>query len=220
MDQKAPEEDQAGEFTAYSRWLFSQHCQFIMGVAKEEQLPASELPEVAFAGRSNVGKSSLLNTLVGRKQLARTSKTPGRTQQINFFDLAGQGFLVDLPGYGYAKASKSNITSWTRLIYRYLQGRVPLKRVFVLIDSRHGLKKVDREIFELLDSAAVPYQIVLTKRDKISSLQLEQLQSEIAKQLKPHPAAFPVVLSTSSFKKLGVGELREVVAELIPKHSG
>lgn len=214
MDQQAQE-----ELAAYAKWLFSQPCQFVTGVAKEEQLFSSHLPEVAFAGRSNVGKSSLLNGLVGRKQLARTSKTPGRTQQINFFDLAGCSFLVDLPGYGYAKASKSSISSWTKLIRRYLAGRVPLKRVFVLIDSRHGIKKVDREIFELLDTAAVPYQIVLTKQDKISAIQLEKLQQDIALVLKNHAAAFPVVLTTSSFKGVGFERLREAIAELIPQHS-
>ena len=208
------------EHKVYAKWLFAQPCEFVMGVATEEQLPASDLPEVAFAGRSNVGKSSLLNALVGRRQLARTSKTPGRTQQVNFFDLAGHAFLTDLPGYGYAKASRSSITSWTKLIRRYLAGRVPLKRVFVLIDSRHGIKKVDREIFDLLDVAAVPYQIVLTKQDKIPAIQLEKIQQEIVEELKTHAAAFPFILSTSSHKGVGIESLREAIAELIPQHSG
>ena len=214
------DKDSQQELAKYAKWLFAQTCEFVMGVAKEEQLPESRLPEVAFAGRSNVGKSSLLNALVNRRQLARTSKTPGRTQEVNFFDLAGRGLLVDLPGYGYAKAPKSSINSWTKLIRRYLAGRVPLRRVFMLIDSRHGIKKIDRDIFEMLDTAAVTYQIVLTKKDKISAAQLEKLQADIAKELAKHAAAFPVVLSTSSWKGLGVDELRAAIAELIPKHSG
>ncbi|MBT4941062.1 MAG: YihA family ribosome biogenesis GTP-binding protein, partial [Rhodospirillaceae bacterium] len=157
------------------RVLFAQNCEFLISAASFEQLPDSELPEIAFAGRSNVGKSSLLNALTGRKNLARTSNTPGRTQQVNFFDLGGRMMLTDLPGYGYARATKSVVEKWTRLIKSYLKGRVQLRRVCLLIDSRHGLKATDHEAMDLMDGAAVAYQIILTKCDKIKASELEKL---------------------------------------------
>ena len=173
------------------RLLFTQNCDFLISAASFNQLPDTDLPEIAFAGRSNVGKSSLLNTLTGRKNLARTSNTPGRTQQVNFFDLGGRMMLTDLPGYGYAKAAKSVVDQWTRLIKSYLRGRVQLRRVCLLIDSRHGLKDTDREVMALMDEAAVAYQIVLTKCDKIKAAELEKLLVKTDKEIAKHVAAHP-----------------------------
>ncbi len=195
--------------------LFAGSCNFVLGVAKLEQLPLTEMPEVAFAGRSNVGKSSLINAVTGKKGLAKTSNTPGRTQQLNYFNLSDKIHLVDLPGYGYAEAPESTVKQWQRVIFAYLQGRVNLKRVFLLIDSRHGLKKVDREVMELLDKAAVTYQIVLTKTDKISSAALTKLITEIETEITKHAAAYTKVLSTSSEKKQGLDQLRAEIASLI-----
>ena len=196
------------------RLLFAQNCDFIISAASFNQLPDTDLPEIAFAGRSNVGKSSLLNTLTGRKNLARTSNTPGRTQQVNFFDLGGRVMLTDLPGYGYAKAAKSVVDQWTRLIKSYLRGRVQLRRVCLLIDSRHGLKDTDREVMALMDEAAVAYQIVLTKCDKIKATELEKLLAKTDKEITKHVAAHPEILVTSSFKSLGIEEMRAALATL------
>ena len=196
------------------RLLFAQNCDFLISAASFNQLPDTDLPEIAFAGRSNVGKSSLLNTLTGRKNLARTSNTPGRTQQVNFFDLGGQMMLTDLPGYGYAKAAKSVVDQWTRLIKSYLRGRVQLRRVCLLIDSRHGLKDTDREAMVLMDEAAVAYQIVLTKCDKIKAAELEKLLVKTDKEIAKHVAAHPEILVTSSFKSLGIEEMRATLATL------
>ena len=196
------------------RLLFAQNCDFIISAASFNQLPDTDLPEIAFAGRSNVGKSSLLNTLTGRKNLARTSNTPGRTQQVNFFDLGGRMMLTDLPGYGYAKAAKSVVDQWTRLIKSYLRGRVQLRRVCLLIDSRHGLKDTDREVMALMDEAAVAYQIVLTKCDKIKAAELEKLLVKTDKEITKHVAAHPEILVTSSFKSLGIEEMRAALATL------
>ena len=196
------------------RLLFTQNCDFLISAASFNQLPDTDLPEIAFAGRSNVGKSSLLNTLTGRKNLARTSNTPGRTQQVNFFDLGGQMMLTDLPGYGYAKAAKSVVDQWTRLIKSYLRGRVQLRRVCLLIDSRHGLKDTDREAMALMDEAAVAYQIVLTKCDKIKAAELEKLLVKTDKEITKHVAAHPEILVTSSFKSLGIEEMRAALATL------
>ena len=196
------------------RLLFAQNCNFLISAASFNQLPDTDLPEIAFAGRSNVGKSSLLNALTGRKNLARTSNTPGRTQQVNFFDLGGRVMLTDLPGYGYAKAAKSVVDQWTRLIKSYLRGRVQLRRVCLLIDSRHGLKDTDREAMVLMDEAAVAYQIVLTKCDKIKAAELEKLLVKTDKEIAKHVAAHPEILVTSSFKSLGIEEMRATLATL------
>lgn len=194
--------------------FFKQPCNFVLGVAKLEQLPLTDIPEVAFAGRSNVGKSSIINALTGQKGLAKTSNTPGRTQQLNYFNLSDKIHIVDLPGYGFAQAPENMVKQWQNLIFTYLQGRVNLKRVFVLIDSRHGIKKVDLEIMEMLDKAAVTYQIVLTKTDKISTKALEKVLAETQKTIKDHAAAYVTVLATSSEKKTGLNELRYEIKSL------
>lgn len=209
----APEDFTAEDLAAADK-LFAGSCEFILGVAKLEQLPLSELPEVAFAGRSNVGKSSLINAVTGRKGLAKTSNTPGRTQQLNYFKLADKLHIVDLPGYGYAQAPESTVRQWQKVIFAYLQGRVNLKRVFLLIDSRHGIKKADTEVMEMLDKAAVTYQLVLTKTDKISSAALTKLKTEIEAETAKHPAAYVRVLATSSEKKQGIDLLRAEIASL------
>lgn len=194
--------------------LFKQPCTFVLGVAKLEQLPLTEMPEVAFAGRSNVGKSSIINALTSQKGLAKTSNTPGRTQQLNYFNLNNQIHIVDLPGHGFAQAPESIVKQWQKLIFAYLQGRVNLKRVFLLIDSRHGLKKVDTEIMDMLDKAAVTYQIVLTKTDKISGKELEKVLAATKETIKTHAAAYIDVLATSSEKKQGLDELRAEICNL------
>jgi len=196
------------------RKLFAQECQFIAGAADYDGLPRGGLPEVAFAGRSNVGKSSLINALTGRKTLARTSNTPGRTRQINFFDLGGRLMLVDLPGYGYARAAKTEIRGWTRLIEAYLKGRVGLRRLCLLIDGRHGLKPVDEELMTLLDAAAVPYRAVLTKCDKVRAAELAAREADVKKALAAHPAALPDPLLTSAIKGMGIETLRADLAML------
>ncbi len=198
----------------HGRLLFAQTCDFVMGAAEEHQLPESALPEVAFAGRSNVGKSSLINALTGRNTLARTSNTPGRTQEVNFFNLAGKLVLVDLPGYGYARASKTEITRWNKLIRDYLRGRVNLRRVFILIDARHGLKDSDREVMVMLDEAAVVYQIVLTKADKVKRDKLATVIKNTLAQVAKSAAVHPEIIFTSSVKKNGVAELRASAAAL------
>ncbi|MDR1025799.1 MAG: ribosome biogenesis GTP-binding protein YihA/YsxC, partial [Lactobacillus sp.] len=182
------------------RLLFSKPTTFVLGVAKLEQLPLSDLNEVAFAGRSNVGKSSIINAVTNQKSLAKTSNTPGRTQQLNFFNLAETIHIVDLPGYGFAQAPEKMVKAWQKVIFTYLQGRVNLKRVFLLIDSRHGIKKVDKEVMELLDKAAVTYQIVLTKTDKIGAKALEKVITETEEEIKKHAAAYVSLIATSSEK--------------------
>jgi len=195
--------------------VFAQTCTFVLGAAKESDLPLTTLPEFAFAGRSNVGKSSLINAVLGRKTLVKTSKTPGRTQQINFFDLAGRLMLVDLPGYGYARVQKTKILDWNHLINDYLRGRVQLKRVYFLIDSRHGLKPIDLKTMLMLDEAAVSYQVVLTKIDKIKKPEQEKVLAETLEQMRTRPAAFPQVILTSSDKKWGLEELRVSMMSLV-----
>ena len=192
--------------------LFRRPCTFVKGVAALNGLPAMDRPEIAVAGRSNVGKSSLLNALVGARNLARTSNTPGRTQEVNFFDLDGHGFLVDLPGYGYAKASKTKVSAWNDLIRAYLAGRQNLRRVFLLIDARHGLKANDEEIMGLLDRAAVPYQLVLTKVDKLKPADRDPVARATADRSRRFPACHPDVLTTSAEKRWGLETVREAVA--------
>ena len=196
------------------RLLFAKECNFLLGIDKLVQLPDSSLPEIAFAGRSNVGKSSLINALTGRRALARTSNTPGRTQQLNFFDLGRRLILVDLPGYGYAKVSKTQVAAWTRTLKSFLRGRVALRRVCLLIDSRVGLKDLDRDMMEMLDAAAVVYQVVLTKVDKLKSDELETTMSTISNELAKRSAAHPMLALTSSSKSLGIRELRAGLASL------
>lgn len=196
------------------RLLFAGPVGFQLSAPRLDVLPPADLPEVAFAGRSNVGKSSLLNALTGRQGLARTSNTPGRTQELNLF-LVGEPpvmRLVDMPGYGYAEAPKDLIREWGRLVNDYLRGRPTLKRVLVLVDSRHGLKPVDREIMELLDKAAVSYQIVLTKADKVKPTALAAVSALVAEEARKHPAAHPELIPTSSETKAGIAELRAAVA--------
>lgn len=195
--------------------LFNKKCDFVLSVASLKQLPPDDKVEIAFAGRSNVGKSSLINALFGQRKLAKTSSTPGRTQQLNYFNLNDQVYVVDLPGYGFAKAPKEIVKNWQKLINTYLVGRANLRRVFVLIDSRHGIKKIDEEIMEMLDTAAVTYQIVLTKIDKISEKELERILEDTNKKVAEHTAAHVVVLKTSSEKNLYLDELKAEVYDLI-----
>ena len=198
--------------------LFKGPCTFVKGVVKIDGLPQDGRPEVAFAGRSNVGKSSLINALTGRTSLARVSVTPGRTRELNFFTLGKDAalYLVDMPGYGYARASKSEIKGWTRLIRDYLKGRRELKRVFLLIDARHGIKPNDEETMTAMDEAAVSYQVVLTKADKPKAAELGAIKAKVAEKLANHPAAYPQVLTTSARTGSGIPELRAAVAVLAP----
>jgi GTP-binding protein len=202
----------AQERLAFGRWLFAQECRFVAGAASGDAVPAASLPEIAFAGRSNVGKSSLVNALTGRKTLARVSITPGRTRQLNFFLLGERLMLVDLPGYGYASASKSEIKAWTGLTRAYLKGRPGLRRVLLLVDSRHGLKEPDREMMKMLDEAAVSYQIVLTKADKPKAAELARVRSGVAEEAARHVAAHPEIVAASAVSGVGIEELR---AELV-----
>ncbi|MDE0149484.1 MAG: ribosome biogenesis GTP-binding protein YihA/YsxC [Rhodospirillaceae bacterium] len=205
-------EDAEASALEAGRLLFAQQCSFVAGVVRVAGLPPDALPEVAFAGRSNVGKSSLINALTGRKALARTSNTPGRTQQVNFFDLGGRLYLVDLPGYGYARASKDKVRRWNALIRDYLRGRAGLRRVCLLIDARRGLTPGDREIMELLDISAVSYQIVLTKSDKLHESELAACLAETARAAARHPACHPDIAATSAEKDRGIAELRAALA--------
>ncbi|MEL6532503.1 MAG: ribosome biogenesis GTP-binding protein YihA/YsxC [Pseudomonadota bacterium] len=203
------------EASEAGRKLFATGADFLKGVVAMGGLPPDDRIEVCFAGRSNVGKSSLINALTGRKALARTSSTPGRTQEINFFTLAGSHYLVDLPGYGFAKAPKPVVETWQRLLKAYLAGRPNLRRAFVLIDFRHGIKPVDAEILGLLDKAAVPFQCVLTKADKVKAQDREAILAQVRRALSSHPAAFPEIISTSSQRGSGLDALRAVIAGLI-----
>lgn len=187
----------------------------MLGVASLEQLPPADKVEIAFAGRSNVGKSSLINALFNSKSIAKTSSTPGRTQQLNYFDFLGQMYLVDLPGYGFAKAPPQEVKRWQQVLVAYLKGRANLRRVFLLIDSRVGLKQIDEDIFKTLDEAAVSYQIVLTKIDKISKAELEKVQEDVASKLSKHAAAHTKILATSADKKIGLEELKAEIASFI-----
>jgi len=209
---------ETGEFNPEAleaaRVLFARQCLFMMGAAKIDGLPPADLPEVAFAGRSNVGKSSLINGLVGQKHLARASNEPGRTREVNFFVLDEQLRLVDLPGYGFARASKTATSQFQNLGRAYLRGRPNLKRVYLLIDARHGLKKVDAEALDALDLAAVSYQIVLTKADKLKPAEVEAVRAATLKAIAKRPAAYPAVLATSSEKGAGLPELRAAIMDV------
>jgi len=212
---------ETAEFTteqlAAGQSLFDGKTSFVLGVAKLEQLPLSSIPEVAFAGRSNVGKSSIINAITRQTGLAKTSNTPGRTQQLNFFNAGNKIHIVDLPGYGFAKAPEAQVKQWQKVIFAYLQGRVELRRVFVLIDSRHGIKKIDKEVIEMLDKAAVTYQIVLTKTDKIGAGNLARTIQETETEIAKHAAAYPRILATSSEKNIGIDFLRAEIADIAAK---
>lgn len=196
------------------RKLFAGPVEFLKGVVAMSGLPPADRLEVAFAGRSNVGKSSLINALTGRKGLARASNTPGRTQEINFFALGDARYLVDLPGYGFAEAPVATVEKWQRLLKAYLSGRPSLRRVFVLIDARHGVKAVDEEILTLLDRSAVTFQTVLTKVDKIKAADRDKVLDQVRGKLAAHPAAYPEIIVTSSEKGDGIGTLRGIIAGL------
>ncbi|WP_415919426.1 ribosome biogenesis GTP-binding protein YihA/YsxC [Tateyamaria sp. SN6-1] len=196
------------------RLLFAGETEFVKGVVAMSGLPPADRLEVCFAGRSNVGKSSLINALTGRKGLARASNTPGRTQEINYFTAGTAHYLVDLPGYGYANAPLPVVEKWQRLLKQYLSGRQTLRRAFVLIDARHGVKKVDEEILALLDSAAVTFQCVLTKTDKVKSKDRDAVLNQTRAALAKHPAAFPEIVLTSSEKGDGIDTLRAIIATL------
>lgn len=203
------------------RLLFARDVDFMLSVVRLEDLPDPKgLNEICFAGRSNVGKSTLINAITNRKGLARASNTPGRTQELNYFDVDGRLRIVDLPGYGYAKAPKENIKKWTALTRAFLRGRAQLRRVFVLIDSRHGIKDSDIDLMAMLDEAAVTYQVVLTKADKIKTKELARVFKKTQERIAKRPAAFPQIIATSSEKKDGIDLLRAEIATLAAGRSG
>ncbi len=216
---------QAGEETQRSRelnaiaakpvdgaWLFAQECRFVAGTETLDRLPPPGLPEIAFAGRSNVGKSSLLNALTGRHHLARVSNTPGRTQQINFFQLGRHLMLVDLPGHGYAKVAKTQVKAWTRLVDQYLRGRPNLQRVLLLLDAKVGIKDADETLMDRMDEAGLSYQAVMTKADNLKPAELAAMQAKLGAILRRRPACHPEIPITSSAKGTGIAELRQALA--------
>ncbi|HMT14081.1 MAG TPA: ribosome biogenesis GTP-binding protein YihA/YsxC [Aestuariivirga sp.] len=212
----APALSLSADDLAAGRRLFSAPARFRLGVARLEQLPPLAGVEIAFAGRSNAGKSSLINALTGVRDLARASNTPGRTRELNFFDLGeGRMTLVDMPGYGFAKAPKADVKKWQALLRAYLRGRPGLARVFVLVDSRHGLMTADLEMLAMLDEAAVTYQIALTKADKVKPAELVEVHARVSAAIARRPAAYPVVLATSAEKQQGLDEMRAVIAGLL-----
>jgi len=220
MTERAPDTaPDADPFFETGRLMFSADWQFISAAPTIEVLPPMQGVEVALAGRSNVGKSSLVNALTGRKALARTSVTPGRTQELIFFRAQPELTLVDMPGYGFAKAPKEKVDAWTRTIRAYLRGRVNLGRVFVLIDSRHGIKPVDEEILDLLDKAAVSYAIVLTKVDQVKPTARPQVVADVQEKIRRRPAAYPEVFPTSSETGEGFPALRAAMARLVAERS-
>ena len=194
--------------------FFNSSCEFKIGAYRYDQIPDSRLPEIAFIGRSNVGKSSLINTLVNRK-IALTSKTPGRTRQLNFFLLGEKLNLVDMPGYGYAKVSKTEIAYWEKLSYKYFSSRANLKRVFLLIDSRKGISEYDKEMANIFNAVAVSFQIILTKSDEIKPEELEKIMEATTKDAKKFPAVHPEIIITSSIYKTGINQLRESIMGVI-----
>lgn len=208
----APEPD--ADTAEAARLLFAGPVDFLKGVVAMDGLPPADRPEVCFAGRSNVGKSSLINALTGRKGIARASNTPGRTQEINYFTLGDHSYLVDLPGYGFAKAPVAVVAKWQALLKTYLAGRATLRRAFCLIDSRHGVKPVDHEIMTLLDRSAVPFQVVLTKTDKLGPNAIQPVIAQVEAELQKHPAAFPQIVVTSSDRGDGIATLRAIIAAL------
>jgi len=215
---ETPAADRAEEearFAEEGRLLFARGADFVTGVARLDQLPPMTVPEIAFAGRSNVGKSSLVNALAGRRTLAKVSGTPGRTQQLNFFAIGERLALVDMPGYGFAQAPKAEVRAWTRLVLDYLGGRPNLARVYVLIDARHGIKTTDVPVLDLLDRMAVSYQVVLTKGDALKGSEAAARTMEVAAALARRPAAFPEVLLTSTRTGFGIAGLRAAVARLL-----
>lgn len=210
-----PLADDADEISLENgRLLFARGAEFVKGVVAMDGLPPADRLEICFAGRSNVGKSSLINALTGRKNLARASNTPGRTQEINFFTLGDSHYVVDLPGYGFAEAPVAVVEKWQKLLKAYLSGRASLRRAFVLIDTRHGIKAVDDEIMTLLDQSAVTFQVVMTKADKVKEAERDKILSQVRKALSKHPAAYPELLMTSSEKGWGIENLRALIAGL------
>lgn len=205
----------SAEEVEFGRWLFTQQTDFMLGVAGLDQLPDTRAVEVCFAGRSNVGKSSLINALCNRKDLARTSNTPGRTQQLNFFNIIDQLVFCDQPGYGYAKAPIKEVKRWQGMVFAYLRGRTQLRRAFILIDGRHGIKEADRPVMDMMDKAAMSYQIIMTKADKVKKSELEKHIAVLHKELVKHPAAHPDILVTSSEKGIGIETMRATIGRLV-----
>ncbi|MCG8443119.1 MAG: ribosome biogenesis GTP-binding protein YihA/YsxC [Caulobacterales bacterium] len=201
--------------TEAGRLLFARPVAFVKGATSIDALPPADRPEVAFAGRSNVGKSSLINALVNRKALARASNAPGRTRELNYFDLDGRAYLVDLPGYGFARAPKEAVAKWTRLTRDYLRGRASLRRAYLLIDARHGVKRLDEEVMGALDETATSYQLVLTKMDKIAPSARAARVEETAERARRRPAAFPRIAATSAADSFGIAELRAEISHAL-----